>query len=196
MTVAIYARVSTRDRGQDTENQLRELRESCGRQGWTVVEEYIDHESGKTGERARLKAMMAAAREQRFGGVLVWALDRLTREGIEQTFAYVRALSDAGVVFVSHTEPQFSTGGPCGELMLAIAAWIAKQERQRISERTKAGLATARAKGRIGGRRPVAKDEMRIRELRASGMSLSEVALATGVSRATVARVSTVRRLA
>lgn len=189
MTIAIYARVSTKDRGQDTENQLRELRDAAARQGWTIAAEYIDHESGKHGDRAEFKAMFAAARVRRFDAVLVWALDRLTREGVEETFGYVRRLKESGVDFISHTEPHFRTDVATGELMLAIAAWIAKQERRRISDRTKAGLATARAAGRIGGRRPIAKDEVRIRELRDAGMSLSDVAAVTGVSRSTVARL-------
>lgn len=189
MNVAIYARVSTKDRGQDTENQLRELREAVARQGWTVAATYIDNESGKTSERANLKAMFLAARAKRFDAVLVWALDRLTREGVEETFGYVRRLKECGVDFISHTEPHFRTDVATGELMLAIAAWIAKQERRRISDRTKAGLATARAAGRIGGRRAKDKPLDRIRELRAAGQSLSQVAAVTGVSRATVARV-------
>jgi len=84
----------------------------------------------------------------------VWALDRFTREGIPATFNYVGRLLKAGCQFLSLTEEHFRTTGPTGELMIALAAWIAKQERVRISDRTKAGLAVARSKGRVGAGNP------------------------------------------
>ncbi len=176
MKIAIYARVSTKDKGQDTENQLRELREFAQTSGWPVVREYIDHESAKSGDRAEFQALIKDAGLRKFRGVLVWALDRWTREGIEATFAYIRQLKDGGVDFISYTEPHFRTTGPAGTLMLAVAAWIAEQERKRISDRTKAGLATARAKGRVLGRRPVKVDRVRVMELHATGMGVLKIA--------------------
>ncbi len=152
MIAAIYARVSTKDKGQDTENQLHQLREYCTRQNWTVVEEYIDHVSGKSGDRDGFKRLFGDASKRKFDVVLVWALDRFTREGVFETFDYVRKLTQHGVQFESYTEQHFRTTGPAGELMLAVAAWIAKQERARISERTKAGLDRARRQGKTLGR--------------------------------------------
>jgi DNA invertase Pin-like site-specific DNA recombinase len=194
MKVAIYGRVSTKDKGQDTENQLRELREFAKTSGWTVMNEYIDHESAKSGERDEFKALLADAGKRRFKAVLVWALDRWTREGIEQTFAYIRQLKDGGVDFVSFSEPHFRTTGPAGSLMLAVAAWIAEQERKRISDRTKAGLQTARLKGKVLGRPRVKIDRRRILELHAAGagvLSISKqlTAAGTAVSRETVRRI-------
>jgi DNA invertase Pin-like site-specific DNA recombinase len=217
MKIAIYARVSTIDKcpvckkpgeriagtticcaacklefqgkGQDTENQLVQLREYATKQGWEISAEFVDRKSGKSGERDQFKLIFEAAERKEFGIVLVWALDRFTREGIESTFAYISKLVATGCQFYSLTEEHFRTTGAAGSLMIAIAAWIAQQERVRISERTKAGLAIARAKGRVGGRKPMEKDVERIRELRASGKSLVVVAQLTGVSRATVDRV-------
>jgi DNA invertase Pin-like site-specific DNA recombinase len=125
---------------------------------------------------------------------VVRALDRFTREGIEKTFGYVRQLKDDGVDFVSYSEPHFRTTGPAGTLMLAVAAWIAEQERRRISERTKAGLATARAKGKKLGRPAVVVDRARVLALRQTGASVvriaSQLALdGTRVSRETVRRI-------
>lgn len=217
MRVCLYVRVSTIDRcpvcrrlgerkvgtlitcrvckldfqgkGQDTENQVSELRRHAATQGWEVVKEYTDHKSAKSGERDQFKEMFDAAERHEFDAVVVWALDRFSREGIRETFNYIDRLVKAGCQFISFTEEHFRTTGPHGEIIMALSAWIAKQERVRISERTKAGLAIARSRGRIGGRKPKDKDVERIRELRAGGMSLVQVAALTGVSRATVDRV-------
>jgi putative DNA-invertase from lambdoid prophage Rac len=74
--------------------------------------------------------MLADAGKRRLKAVVVWALDRFTREGIEATFNYVRQLKDGGCDFISYSEPHFRTTGPAGTLMLAVAAWIAEQERR------------------------------------------------------------------
>jgi DNA invertase Pin-like site-specific DNA recombinase len=151
MRIAIYGRVSKKDDSQDVENQAVQLREYAGKVG-ELRAEYMDHETGKHAKRAQFQALFAAASRREFDLVLVWALDRFTREGVSETFIHIKKLLDYGVQFESLTEPHFRTTGPAGELMIAVAAWIAKQERVRISDRTKAGLAIARSKGRIGGR--------------------------------------------
>jgi DNA invertase Pin-like site-specific DNA recombinase len=189
MQVAVYARVSTDDGRQDADNQLAQLREYCSRHGWTIAEEYIDHESAKSGDREAFKRMFVDASRRRFDVVLVWALDRFTREGIPETFEYIRRLTGYGVQFESYTEPHFRTTGPAGELMLAVAAWIAKQERLRISERTKAGLERARRNGSVLGRRRLVVDRLRAQELRKAGSSLSQIAAELGVSKSSVARL-------
>lgn len=152
MRAALYARVSTTDKGQDTENQLAQLREYCARQGWRIVEEYVDHATGKNTARDAFKRLFLAAAQRSFDVALVWALDRLTREGVLETFEHVRRLNQYGVQFESFTEPHFRTTGAAGELMLAVAAWIAKQERIRISDRTRAGIQRARLAGKTLGR--------------------------------------------
>lgn len=190
LACAIYARVSTLDKGQDTTNQLRELRQFAEASGWKVTKEYVDHSSGAKAERDELKAMMADASKRKFKVVLVWALDRLTREGVEQTFAYVRQLKEGGIDFISYQEPHFRTTGPVGELLIAIAAWIATQERARISERTKAGMQTARLKGKQIGRPRVTMDHKRVLKLHADGLGVGKIAAELGgVSRETVRRL-------
>jgi len=185
---AIYARVSTSDKGQDTENQLFQLREYCKRSGWRISKEYVDHVSGKSGERDAFKDLFADASRKLFDVVLVWALDRFTREGVWKTFDYVQQLTANAIQFESYTEAHFRTTGPAGELMLAIAAWIAKQERLRISERTKAGIDRARRAGKRIGRPARVYDRVRIREMHRGGMSLRSIGQKLGISFMTVSR--------
>jgi DNA invertase Pin-like site-specific DNA recombinase len=191
-TAAIYARVSTKDKGQDTENQLIQLRDYCQRQGWQYVE-YIDQASGKTRDRDAFKRLFADASRRLFDVVVVWALDRLTREGVLETFEYIRDLTRYGVQFESYTEAHFRTTGMAGELMLAIAAWIAKQERIRITERVNAGIARARLHGTKSGSpigRPRAVfDRRQVIELRAAGRSWRQIAAALGISTGTARAV-------
>jgi DNA invertase Pin-like site-specific DNA recombinase len=139
-----------------------------------------------------LKRLFAEAAQRRFDVVLVWALDRLTREGVAETFQYIRRLASHGVQFVSFTEEHFRTTGPSGELMIAVAAWIATQERNRSSERVRAGLGRARLHGTRSGKavgrpRVVFNREMVV-ELRQQGKSWRQIA------RECSAGVTTVRR--
>lgn len=166
MRAAIYARVSTKDKGQDVQNQLVQLRRYAEAKGWKWVE-VIDHETGKHSDRTGFQRLFEMASRREIDIVLVWALDRFTREGVSATFIHLKRLHEHGVVFHSFQEEHFRTAGPIGELLIAIMAWVAEQERKRISERTKAGLAIARAKGRIGGRRPKVFD-------RAAAISMRE----------------------
>lgn len=192
MRAGLYSRVSTRDKGQDTENQLRQLRDFCRAQEWPIVTEYEDHESGGKADRAQFRAMVTDASRRRFDVVVVWALDRLSREGVGETFDHLRLLGSYGVKFVSFTEPHFRTTGPAGELMIAVAAWIAKQERMRISERVRAGLDRVRVRGtRSGnpiGRPKVIFDRGKVVELRERGKSWREIARACGVGVTSVRR--------
>lgn len=186
MTAAIYARVSTKFKEQDPENQSRELRAYCERAGWTVHAEYIDQASGKSGDRDAFKRLFEDAAQRRFDVVVTWALDRFTREGIPKTFEYVQRLSDYGVRFESFTEPHFRTTGPAGELMLAVAAWIAKQERERLRERVIAGVRKAQGQGKHCGRPRKIFSRERAAELRKQGMSWRDLGQEFGVSDATV----------
>jgi DNA invertase Pin-like site-specific DNA recombinase len=190
MRAALYGRVSTRGKGQDTENQLIELREYCSRQGWKLVHAYIDQDSGsRSDDRKEFQTLLTAASRREFDVVVVWALDRFTREGVMQTFDHLKKLEAYGVKFESYTEAHFRTTGPAGELMMAISAWIAQQEHKRIVERVQAGLKRAKAQGKKLGRPRAAVRSERVRELRDSGMSIRQIAEATGVSPMTVQRL-------
>ena len=122
MKCAIYARVSTKDKGQDTENQLLQLREYCACQQREIAAEYIDRETAKHGDRDAFKQVFDGASKRLFDVVLVWALDRFTREGVLEAFEYIRDLTRFGVQLESYTEAHFRTTDPAGELMRLDAA--------------------------------------------------------------------------
>ena len=105
-----------------TENQLGQLREYAARQGYTVVHEYIDQASGTSSDRDAFRQLFDGASKRLFDRVVVWALDRFTREGVLETFEHIRRLTNYGVAFESYTEQHFRTTGPAGELMLAVSA--------------------------------------------------------------------------
>jgi DNA invertase Pin-like site-specific DNA recombinase len=189
---ALYSRVSTKDKGQDTENQLRQLREFCAAQGWIVVQEYVDHESGSKADRSQFKAMMAGASQRKFDVLLFWALDRLSREGVYETLTYLKRLDDAGVRFRSFTEPYLDSCGMFRDAVISILAVIAKQEHLRLRERVLAGMRRARETGTRSGR-PVGRPRAVFRrdqavELRREGKSLSQVAKLLGISVTSVRR--------
>lgn len=189
MKASIYTRVSKDDGSQDPVNQLAQLRDYCARQGWTIEVEYIDRATGKSANRDCFRELFEAASRRQFDVVIVWALDRFTREGVLETFQHIERLRQYGVQFESYTEPHFRTTGAAGELIMAVSAWIAKQERLRISERTKAGLDTARKKGKVVGRPRVVCDRSQVKELRAGGASWTEIEKKTGLSRSTIRRI-------
>lgn len=187
--IVLYARVSTKDKGQDTRNQLAQLRDFCQRQDWTIDREYVDHASAKTGDRPQFRAMMEAAARHEFDLVLFWSLDRFSREGVLETLQYLRTLTSYGVGWKSYTEQYLDSCGVFRDAVLSILATIAKQERVRMSERTIAGLERARKQGRIGGRPRVITDRAKVAKLRAAGKSLGEIAAEMGLTKTTVARI-------
>lgn len=190
MKVALYARVSTRDGRQFTQNQLDGMRRYALFRGWEIVREYVDRATGSKGAAGRdeLAALMADAYARHFDVVLVWALDRFTREGVLEAFQYIARLKASGVEFRSVTEEHFQTSGPAGELFLAVAAWMAKQERLRLRERITAGLDRARAAGKVLGRPRAGLDLVRLKRLRSEGLSVRAIAAAMDTSRSTVER--------
>ena len=128
MRVAIYARVSTDDKGQNPENELRELRAWCRNAGHTIVREYVEAESGRKGaeKRKQFASLFDDAAKRKFDCVLFWALDRFSREGMVQTIVHLQRLASYGVSFHSlyratprygqRTRPQYP---PCLTLVLS-----------------------------------------------------------------------------
>jgi DNA invertase Pin-like site-specific DNA recombinase len=187
--VAIYCRVSTRDKGQDFTNQLFALREFAAKQGWLIYHEYVDQVTGSTDERPQFQRMFQDASQRKFDVLLFWSLDRLSREGVLETLQHLQRLTSYGVAWRSFTEQYLDSTGIFREAVVGILAAIAKQERVRLAERTRAGLERVRREGKRLGR-PVAKvDAGMIRRMREDGMSWSEIARCTHLSRGTVQRV-------
>jgi len=188
MRVAIYARVSRDDGKQDTENQLHELREFCQRSGWTVVHEYIDRASGKSSDRPQFKRLFQDASKRKFHLVLFWALDRFSREGVLETLNHLRDLSTWSVGWRSYTEQFFDSAGPFKDAVISIMASLAKIEREKISDRTKAGLRRARREGKALGRPRVEVDVLKVRGMQQKGLGLRGIAQETGWSLSSIMR--------
>ena len=190
MKIAIYARVST-DK-QDNDNQIVQLREFAAKQGWQIVHEYVDTVTGSKSDRAQFQQMLADASRRRFDLVLFWALDRLSREGVLKTLQHLNRLESYGVGFRSFTEPYFDSCGIFKDVVIAVMATLAKQERVKMSERTKAGLATARAKGKTLGRPKQLNEHhtAEIARLRSRGLSLRAVGRSLGISDGSVRRLA------
>jgi DNA invertase Pin-like site-specific DNA recombinase len=192
MRIAIYARVSTDDKGQDAENQLRQLRQWCASAGHDIAHEYIDRESGRKGtkERKQFAALFEDAHKRKFDCVLFWSLDRLSREGMVPTIMHLQRLSACGVSFHSYTEAHLATDNELvRNILLALLASLAKVEAQKISERTRAGMQRARAQGKRIGRPSIPhKLREKIAKRIAAGETPYAVAKALGIDRHTAAK--------
>jgi DNA invertase Pin-like site-specific DNA recombinase len=178
--VALYARVSTVDKGQDPETQLRALREFAARREFMPVGEYIDYASGMRADRPQYQALLSAARKRQLDVVLVWRYDRFARS----TQALVRALNEfhgLGVDFISYQE-NIDTTTPQGELIFTVMASLAQFESALISERVKAGMARAKAQGKPISRAPIAAElQARIAALYAEGRSMHQISKQLGI---------------
>jgi len=158
----LYMRVSTKDTKQNPENQKEPLTKYAESLGLEVVREYVDYASGGNSNRPQFQRLLSDARKHKFNTILVWSLDRFSREGISNTLHYLETLDGDGVALKSVQESWLDTSDKgMGRLLLAILSWVAKQERERISERTKAGLRRAKADGKKLGRPNGSKDKKR-----------------------------------
>lgn len=172
-----YARISTSQ--QETAMQISALQNAgCDRI-------YKDVYSGKGKDRPELEKMLEALR----GGdtVVVWKLDRLGRS-LKDLIEILDGFKTNGVQFISLTE-NIDTTSAVGELTFHIIGAMAQFERNLISERTKAGLASARARGRMGGRKSklTEGDITKAKAMLASGtVTVSDVAKHFDVSRPTL----------
>ena len=157
---AIYARVSTED--QTTENQVRELMAWADRRGWKVIRVYRENESAwKSGHQKEWAQLRADARMREFHVVLVWALDRVTREGISVLFQQIHTLKTSGVQLISMQESWIESIGELSEVFIALVGFIGNYESKRRSERTLAGMARVRAEGVHVGRPRGRKDSVK-----------------------------------
>lgn len=146
--VALYVRVSTDT--QEESNQLDELREYCERCNYDIFHEYVDVISGKEISRPAYDLMFRHAHMRHFHILLFWDLSRFSRSGTLFTLQKLKELENLGIEWESYKEPYFKTTGEFKDVLLSIMATLAKIERQKISERTKAGLKRAKNVGKRG----------------------------------------------
>lgn len=173
-----YARVSTQD--QNLELQQQALTQA----GCQKI--FEDKVSGTRADRPGLAKMLDMLREG--DTLVVWKLDRLGRS-VKQLVDLVGDLHKHGVQFRSLTD-SIDTGTPSGRFFFHVMASLAEMERELTAERTRAGLAAARARGRAGGRRPKMTDSKieSAKKLLASGVPPRDVARNLGVSVPTLYR--------
>ena len=187
----LYARVSTNDQ-QTLAMQNRAMREYAVRRGWIIALQVREVNSGAAKRQAREK-LLEAARRREIDLVLVWRLDRWGRS-VTDLLATLQELEHLGVGFVSLTEALDLTT-PAGRAMAGLLAIFAEFEREVLRDRTKAGLAHARAKGkRLGRPATAAIHAAEIRKLHRAGVSKSEIARRLQVGRTSVRRILTSKR--
>lgn len=176
--VVCYVRVSGGPGQGDGERQVADLTAAAGRNGWTTVEIVREVGSGAHDGRPGLKHLLEVVRSGTVDAVAVTELSRLSRGGIGSVFEIVRTLDASNVRILSLSEPWVGANGPTRDLMLAILAWAVAQERAYLIERTRSGVARAKAQGKQIGRRRIWTSELvaETRRLRAEGLRWAEIA--------------------
>lgn len=187
--VALYLRVSTDH--QSTELQRRDLEEVAARAGWTVVQVYEDHGvSGAKGRDSRpaFGQLCKDATRRKFDLVAAWSVDRLGRS-LQHLVGFLQDLEEAGVDLFLYRQA-LDTSTASGRALFQMCGVFAEFERSMIQSRVKAGLDTARARGKKLGR-PQASNETceRIRALAAEGMGQLRISKSLSVGVSTVRRV-------
>ncbi len=179
-TVALYARVSTDQQASGLETQIRALEVYCEQNGISDYELFCDeNQSGAKASRPALNKLMEVVREKKIKKVIVFAFSRFARS----TTHLLNALNEFkshGTEFVSITE-KIETNSPMGVAMFTILAALSAMERELIAQRVRAGIAHARAKGKVIGRKKTRPSEL-IRALLKQKMTYREIAKIAGCS--------------
>jgi putative DNA-invertase from lambdoid prophage Rac len=160
MKTAAYLRVSSAE--QHSDNQLPAIIQWIKSHNGELVEVYAENESAwKAGHQKELARLLDELRSGRrkYDTLVVWALDRLSRQGAASILNLINTFKAYGVHVISLNESWTELPGELGEVLFAIAGWVARMESERRSERTRAGLARVRAQGKKLGRPPGAKDK-------------------------------------
>lgn len=187
--IALYARVSTTD--QNVDAQLVALRTYARRRGGETSEFIDKGQSGTRSRRPALDGMMEAVARREFDAVVITKLDRLARSTrhLCELADTLKAL-DVDLVVVDQA---IDTSTPSGKLLFDVLAAVAEFEAGLIRERTRAGLAAARRRGRRPGRPRAKRDAKllaRVRRMRQRGRSLAEVAQVLEVSKSMAAKLA------
>jgi DNA invertase Pin-like site-specific DNA recombinase len=150
---------------QDSDNQVPDVERFAVQHGFTVAETYQLSEVAWNGGRdhgeyrATLQQAMDDAWQGKFSVLIIWALDRITREGAEGALHILRQFRERGCTVLSVQEPWLNGSPEVQDILVAFAGWAVRQESDRKSARIKAGLARRKAEGKpVGGRKPGSKD--------------------------------------
>ena len=184
MRVALYARVSRADKDQEPENQLRKLREYATRHDWEIYAEYHDYVSGAAPIKPALEKMLREGRARHYDAILIVRLDRIGRSA-KQLLNLLEELDRYGVALVC-SDQLIDTKSPAGRLLFTVLGAVAELELDLIRERTKDGLARARAQGKQIGRPANKTRDREIEALRAQGISLRQIGQQLGMSHQSV----------
>lgn len=188
--VVIYGRVSTSD--QTSENQTLVLTEIVHRNGWDLVDTYIDDGiSGTKGrdKRPEFDRLCKDMIRRKFDRVLVWDVSRLGRS-LQHLVEFLNDVQSVGCDLYIH-QSGLDTSTPSGRMMFQMVGVFSEFERSMISERVKLGLQRVVSKGCKLGRRRTVTDQVvdKIKDLRHIGWSFSQIASEVGVSKMSVSRV-------
>jgi len=187
--VAIYTRVSTD--GQTVDNQTMELRSVAERHGWVVVEVFSDNGiSGTKGRQGRpaYDALCKGAIRRDFDVIMAWSVDRLGRS-LQHLVTFLGEIHSKGVDLYLHQQG-IDTTTPAGKAMFQMCGVFAEFERAMIQERVKAGLARAKAQGKVLGRPKVTRDiELAVLAARAKGTGKRKISKELGIGVSTVNRI-------
>ena len=159
--VALYARVSTDDKGQDPYNQMDIIRTLAGRRGYEIVGEFSDHASGKDGNRPEWRKVMELARHHEIDAIMALRVDRVMRS-VQHLCQVIDDLKSYRVRLI-FSDMDFDPGSPNSVLTIHILSSIAQWEREIYSARTKEGLERKRRQGVRLGRRP--REDIPIRKI-------------------------------
>ena len=147
MKVAAYIRVSTET--QTTDNQLPSIKELCKNRSWELVKIYSENASAWSGGRqAELDRCIRDAEHNHFEIIVVWSLDRVSREGLLRVLSLIEHLHQRGIKLLSVQESWSETAGDFAPVLYAITAWVGKWQSDRKSEATKAGIVRANLSGK------------------------------------------------
>lgn len=153
---ALYVRVST-DK-QELENQARDLRLYCEKAGYEIFKIYSDVLSGRDISRPAFIELFEEAHKRLFDVVVFWDISRFSRSGTLYTMQKLKELENLNIEWESYQEPYFRSAGQFKDVVISIMATIAKIEREKISERTKAGMRIKKLAGKHIGRPAGSKD--------------------------------------
>jgi len=194
LKIGLYARVSTRDKDQNPENQLLRLREFCKNKGWGY-KEYIDYASGQDPNRPELKKMMQDLENDELAGIIVLRLDRLGRS-VSNILENIKKIKDKGKFFIAIDQGisiNYEGNQAMNDFLITILSAVAEFERNLISERVKDGIERAKRQGiKIGRKSVLEKKNITIddlKKLRDQGYSYRQIAIRTGIKFSTIYKI-------